>query len=85
MRLPLARGTGEHEHVAGRIDANPDAFVRTEPGVLDEEREAEPDRPARGPGALTLRREVGRAHGLGDATQAFGIVPAVVAARAVVA
>src|SRR2546428_2511185 len=85
VRLALARRAGEHEHPTDRVDANPDAFVRPEARVLDEERQAQADRTAFGPRPLALHREAVGAHGFGDAPQAFGIVPAVVAARAVVA
>src|SRR4030095_11702715 len=84
VSLPLARRAGEHEYVSGRIDANANAFVRTETGVFDEKRVAQPDRSAREPRALAFRREAGRADGLGNAPQTLGIVPAVVETRAVV-
>ncbi len=83
--LPLARCAGKHEHPADGIDAHPDALVRAEPRVLDEERESKADRPPGGARLLALRCEAVRAHGFGDSPQALRVVPAVVAAGTVVA
>ena len=67
------------------IDADADALVRAEPGVLDEEGEADADGATLGARPLALGREAVPADRLGDAPQALGIVAAVVAAGTVVA
>ena len=83
--LPLARRAREHEHAPERIDADANALVRAEPGVLDEQREAHTDRAARGARTLALGLEAVGADRCGDAPQALGIVAAVVAPGTVVA
>ena len=85
MRLTLARGAGEHEDLASRIDAHANTFVGPEPGVFDEERQSYAEPAPFSACPLLLRAHAVPAHCLDEPPQAFRIVAAVVAARATIA
>ena len=85
MGLPLARRAREHEDLPAAIDADADRLVRSEPRVLDEERETDPDRTPLAACPSLLLGELLPADRVDGPAQALGIVAAVVPARPAVA